>query len=380
MKIYIVARGCPSNKYIMNGIFEFDQAKALTARGHEVVYLAVDLRSIRRWRKWGFETLVKDNVKIKAVNIPLGRFPKKILHFFGIIGLTRVYKKAIKEFGKPDIIHAHFTESAYLSVKTLSKTNVPIVMTEHSSAITENHIDPKLRKIAEYTYPNMKEIFVVSPALQNRIKEEFNIESKYLPNIVDVSLFSYKEKEEDHTTFKVVSIGALIHRKRMKKLIEGFALFSHNYPDSMLEIFGDGPERADIEEIIRTNDMTSSVYLRGEKSRKVIAESLEQADCFALVTANETFGVVYIEALACGVPVIATRCGGPEGFVNEGNGLLIPVDDNTALVDAFTHMYKNSSNYNRAMIAREISDKFSPEVIATELENTYKEILAREAS
>ena len=55
MKILFVSRGYPTTKYALNGIFEFDQAKALAARGHEVIFAAVDLRSIRRWRRWGKE-------------------------------------------------------------------------------------------------------------------------------------------------------------------------------------------------------------------------------------------------------------------------------------------------------------------------------------
>ena len=104
MTVFIIANGYPTEKYRGVGIFELDQAKALAAKGHQIVYLAVDLRSIRRWRKWGFESLVKDNVEIRAINIPLGRFPNKILHFFGIIGLSWIYKRAIRDFGKPDII------------------------------------------------------------------------------------------------------------------------------------------------------------------------------------------------------------------------------------------------------------------------------------
>ena len=70
MRIFIVSRGYPSEKYVTNGIFEFDQAKALARNGHEVIFLVNDIRSLRRKRKWGRESLEKDGVKIESLNIP----------------------------------------------------------------------------------------------------------------------------------------------------------------------------------------------------------------------------------------------------------------------------------------------------------------------
>lgn len=72
MYILIVARGYPSERYKMNGIFEFDQAKALAKAGHKVIYAAIDVRSIRHKRQWGFESFKKDGVQIEAINIPCG--------------------------------------------------------------------------------------------------------------------------------------------------------------------------------------------------------------------------------------------------------------------------------------------------------------------
>lgn len=79
MNVLIIARGYPTNKYKMNGIFEFDQAKALVEAGHNVFYAAIDLRSLRRWRKWGIERKSIDGVNIYAINIPCGRIPKIVL-------------------------------------------------------------------------------------------------------------------------------------------------------------------------------------------------------------------------------------------------------------------------------------------------------------
>ena len=83
MFVCVVARGYPTNKYEMNGIFEFDQARALNQLGHKVIFVAIDLRSLRRWRKWGIEHFIKDGVEIYAINIPLGRLPHNVLRYVG---------------------------------------------------------------------------------------------------------------------------------------------------------------------------------------------------------------------------------------------------------------------------------------------------------
>ncbi len=77
MYILIVAESYPTSEYKLNGIFEFDQALALAKTGHKVVYAAVDLRSVRRWRKWGFQSLKNGEVFVEIINLPWGRFPRK---------------------------------------------------------------------------------------------------------------------------------------------------------------------------------------------------------------------------------------------------------------------------------------------------------------
>ena len=375
MRIFIVCRGYPTEKYIGNGIFEFDQAKALAVRGHEVIYLAIDLRSIRRWRHWGRESLQKDSVKIEAINIPLGRVPKRILRAFGVFGLSRVFRQCVKKYGKPDIIHAHFTGSAYSAVKALKEYGIPIVMTEHSSAINKEDIDPLDRKVAQYVYKNVDKIITVSPTLQKRINDVFQADSTYIPNIVDLNIFSHKSIVNSYDKFLIVSVGNLISLKRMDRLLDGFSKFLQDHQNSELVIFGDGPERIRLQNQAKELNLKNKIIFKGKCPREQIADTLESASCFILVSSSETFGVAYIEALACGVPVIATTCGGPEGFVHDGNGILIPVDDEKALLEAMNTMYGKASTYDRAKIAAEIRKKFSPESVAVQLEEIYRELI-----
>lgn len=375
MKILFVSRGYPTTKYALNGIFEFDQARALAARGHEVIFAAVDLRSIRRWRRWGRESLVKDGVKIEALNIPLGRFPDWILHNFGIVGLKCLYRECLRKYGKLDVAHAHFTGLAYTTVKAFHNKQLPIIMTEHSSAISEARLSESLINTARYTYDNVNEIVAVSPGLKNAISKKFGYHSKYIPNMIELETFGFEDAFKSSAHFKMVSIGGLIPRKGMDILIKQFAKFKAIVADSSLEIFGDGPERKKLELLIESLNMEDSIKLNGLCPRQTIAAALKKSDVFVLASRNETFGVVYTEALSCGVPVIATICGGPEAFVHKGNGILIPVDDEKALLDAMKTMYRNKDRYDRKQIAAEIAKKFSPDAVASQLEEVYRKVI-----
>ena len=377
MYILVVARGYPSEKYKMNGIFEFDQAKALAKAGHKVIYAAIDVRSIRRWRKWGIEKRIKDGIQIYAINIPVGRIPKTIRQEISFAAFNTLYSKILREQGRPDIMHAHFAGVGYTASRIKEKAGIAFVMTEHLSSMMKPAIDKWLFDTASKAYESADALIAVSPELKDVIKKRFNKDALYIPNIVDTDLFKWipSQKHTDDPTFKFISIGGLIYRKRMDLIIEAFAKAFGKNKDVTLTIFGEGPERPNLENLIRKYQLNDRVELMGLQSRKTLAEYLKTSDCFVLPSQAETFGVVYIEALASGVPVIATKCGGPESFVNDRNGLIIPVDDVDALADAMKYMYDNSDKYNKEAISQETREQFSPESIAGKLTEVYKQLI-----
>lgn len=102
---------------------------------------------------------------------------------------------------------------------------------------------------------------------------------------------------------------------------------------------------------------------------------MTSCDCFVLPSRYETFGVVYIEAMACGKPVIATACGGPDDFVTPDNGLLVPVEEVSALEHAMQHMITSSHQYDSDRIRASVQTRFSSQAVAGQLEQIYNTIL-----
>ena len=373
MYILMITRGYPSKKYIMNGIFEFDQAKALVNAGQKVVYAVIDVRSIRRTRKWGFESFFMDGVQIEAINIPCGRIPKTILDRIRINLLYKLYKRIINKYGVPDIIHSHFIDYGYITARVFGKSEMPIILTEHFSGMNKNIISPYLLRLGKYTYPRMDQIISVSNFLAAHIKNKFGIQPIVIPNVVDLLNFNYKNKRGNNNSFTFVSTGALKYRKGMDILIQSFYKAFNSNKNVRLYIYGDGPEKNKLGKLINRLGLHDQVFLMGLVDRKEIANKMGESDCFVLASRRETFGVSYIEAMAMGLPVIATKCGGPEDFVTEENGILVPVDNIDALEKALIKMKKNIDSYDREEISNSTREMFAPSTIANRLIEVYRE-------
>jgi L-malate glycosyltransferase len=375
MKILIIAGGYPSIHYPMNGIFEFDQAKAIADMGNKVIFASVDLRSIRRKRRWGFEKFEKEGVLIYGINIPLGRVPKRMLTFFSKVGLKLLYNKIENEQGRPDIMHAHFTDIGYSAAKLKDKTKIPLVITEHSSGMMADSISDDIKWKVSKTYHKADKLITVSPALKRVIKYNFNIDSTYIPNMVDTNIFKYISNGNKNNEFTFITIGNLIFRKRMDLTVQAFSNAFKNKDNVKLIVIGEGIERKQIEDLIKKEDLQNKIILKGRLPRNEIAKYLEESDCFVLASRAETFGVVYIEALAAGIPVIGTRCGGPEEFIKDGDGLLIGIDNIDELSDAMKYMYDNIGFFNKQEISDRAYNQFSPEQIAEKITQVYKDII-----
>ena len=107
-----------------------------------------------------------------------------------------------------------------------------------------------------------------------------------------------------------------------------------------------------LEQQIDRAGLNSNVYLLGRKGKKEIGSILCNSDVFVLPSRSETFGVVYVEAMMMGLPVIATVCGGPEEFVQKTDGLLVPCDESNYLLkqNESYHPCYLSNNYSKTRI------------------------------
>jgi len=373
MFIIEVSYGYPSKKYPIEGIFEFDQAKALAKAGHKIVLAVLDVRSIRRWRKWGIHRLEKDGITIYHFSFPVGP-AEDLCSAVRKFGFSLLFKKIVEDHGVPDLVHAHFGDIAGCVSDTCTERTVPYVVTEHASSVNVDVLAEKRKTALVRTYSKAAQVIAVSSRLVERIKQHTGTDAVVVPNIVDLSVFRQKKAALSGCAPKYISAGRIDNNKGHDVLIHAFSRVLHTYPDAALQIMGDGPELANLKALVKNLGIEGKVNFYGAYRREDFAHELAKSDIFALASRGETFGVVYVEALACGVPVIATRCGGPEDFVDDSNGLLIPVDDIDALCDAMLTMAGNIQRYDSAEISEKVHQSFSSETIARKLTSVFESI------
>lgn len=368
MYILEVSYGCPSPKYPSNGNFQLDQSKALAAIGHKVVFAALDMRSVRRWRRWGLWRHEIDGLCVYEYSFPMGPVADALRKKLAARGFARILKRVTAECGKLDVVHVHFADTAESIVEVCKRAGIPYVVTEHASSIMDDEKAARQADMLNYVYHNAAGVIAVSAALAAQIKKYTGVDAHVVDDIVDTSIFCAAPRARgEGEPFRFVSAGHAEYRKGFDVLVAAFALVKETYPDCELVIMGDGEQMDNIRRQISELALENSVKCFGRYKREEFARELEQSDCFVLASRHETFGVVYAEAMAAGVPVIATRCGGTEGFVDASNGLMVDVDDVRALAEAMRYMCANAHSFDRASIAQGARERFSPAAVAQKI-------------
>jgi len=363
-----VSWGCPSEKWPINGIFQFDQAKAISNAGKRVVFLALDLRSIRRWRKWGLNKFDKNGIEVYEYNFPLGGFKPSIKYAVQDYAFRRGIKTIVKELGHPACVHIHCCQQAISVSDYCLANNIPYIITEHITPLNEGE---EIEKRKKETLEHTKQLICVSNALAKDMKDTYGVDSVIIPNIVDLTEFKYTPKQKTDT-FRFLSAASVNYGKGFDVLVKAYAKFLRDaknlsdsgYEDTHLTIMGDGPELNNIKELANSLGISDKITFTGSYVRSDFAKELAKSDCFVLPSRSETFGIVYIEALATGTPVIATRCGGPEDFVNEENGMLVDVDDEIYLSSLFQKAISRESNWQYEEMSARIDVRYSSLKIA----------------
>lgn len=379
MKVMIASQGYPSEKYPMNGIHQFVYAKALQKQGIDVFVACLDMRSIRRFRKFGYEEKIVDGIRTYAWNLPVGGLGVKAEGKYSVWAMKKLYKKIIAKEKNIDLIHSHFTETSYAIAKFNKDYNYPYIISEHSSSINkENILDIPYakREMAKYAYENCDKLIVGSPFFRDRIHKNFHIEPIVMPTISETDLFKVGKKDINRQAYKIVSTGNLKKSKGHREVIEAFGKSLKN-KDAKLYIFGGGEDYNYLKALIEKLDLEKQVFLRGYISIEDIAKEYKDADLFVLASHSETYGKAYIEAMKAGLPVISTTNGGSEHFINEDNGLVVPVENVDKLKDGLIYMFNHRDKYDKLSISEFIENNFSELAATKKLIELYKDLLKR---
>jgi L-malate glycosyltransferase len=308
-------------------------------------------------------------------------------NFHGWVNMMlRFYKSYQNKYGHPDIILAHSIIWAGLVAAFIKeKYGVPYVITEHRSRFVYNTPEAKAMfqpwffPYLENAFEGAEKVITVSDSLQPFIKQIAPGATERLisiSNMVDTAFFKPSDLPKPQKPFRYFSLANLIPLKGMDTLIEAFDSLNTGQPGAFsLTIGGDGGERNKLEQMVAARKLKDMVTFVGKLNRSQVLEQLQQAHAFVLASHFEAFGVVFIEAMACGLPVIATRSGGPESFIRESEGILVNPGQTEKLAEALKQMHQQYKIYNASTIRKYVIDHFSRESIAKQYSELFEQLI-----
>lgn len=299
-----------------------------------------------------------------------------------LVNLHRYWKAAMSgwrmvlhERGLPDLTHVHILVRPALVARWIKrKHGIPYILSEQSSEYLDGTYarkGPIFHALNRRLFGEAATVTAVSAWLGDGLRR-LGLCARYevVPNVVP-GLDRPLPHNGEPGHFMVIA--DLVDRtKNVSGVIHALALAREEEPGMHLTIIGDGPDRNMLQELVFQRGLEGTVVFLGRLPNSGVLERIAHAGAVIINSNVETFSVVTGEALAQGKPVIATRCGGPQGFVSPENGVLIEVGDTAALATAMLHLKRQAANYDPVVIRRSVSDRFSPEAVGRAFVSVYE--------
>ncbi|MES1243957.1 MAG: glycosyltransferase [Acidobacteriota bacterium] len=267
---------------------------------------------------------------------------------------------------RPDLVHGHFYDAAGPTLLLARRLGVPFVLTEHSV------LARPLTSLERLAFREAARVMPVSRMLQASL-ESSGLQARYevVPNVVDLDSFSPAPRPP-RPIKRLVAVTRMTEIKGVPDLLEALRLLQSRRRDWTCDLIGGG-ERGEEYRDLASRLGLGNVAFRGELRRPEVAAALREADLFVLASRVETFSVATVEAMASGLPVVATACGGPEELVGLETGVIVPKEDPAALAEALDHTLSNLERFRPEEIAKGVAGRFGAEAVGRRLLGIYAE-------
>ncbi|MDD7805932.1 MAG: glycosyltransferase [Endozoicomonas sp. (ex Botrylloides leachii)] len=388
MHILLLPSWYPKTHDDISGVFFRDQAIALlNKQGHKVGVIAPQLRSLRTlFHKCdstsSFKSFENDQGILTYRHEIFALLPRIPYGNYWLLkqAAKALLKRYIIENGKPDVLHAHAAIYGGAAGAELSEEfEIPLVLTEHSTGFARDLYQSWQLKLAERAMLGARSCIAVSPALGELLNKQFpktKQQWKWIPNMVADRFNHQRDLKDNNRAVRFINLALMTKKKGQVDLIQAFSELIHHGMNAELWLAGDGPIRNELEQLAMALGIADSVRFLGLIDPDNVPKLLTEVDVMVISSHYETFGVVAAEALMAGLPVVATRCGGPECIVAQGDGLLVPPGQPYKLKEALFSVGSRLSEYNPVAIAERAKARFSAEAVAYQLTVEYKNILS----
>ena len=376
LKVLIVPKWYPRKKKPVSGIFVHEFAKAISRYCDVAVLFGYENSSIKKLYEIHYKKM--DNIKVFYV------YHKKIISSYicYMVAMFLAFRKIKKKF-YPDIIHVHVYTAGILPLLLKHLYKIPYILTEHFKIIKpkDKFFVKKLKiLLAKLVFRNAELLIHVSRFMADYI-ENFGIKNKYtiVPNTIDTSIFYYNNKNiYSKKKKRIIFVGNPTSGKGMDYLLHAISILNKKRSDFILDIVGDGNECSKYKDMAKKLNISDIVIFHGIKSKEEVAKMMRKSHFLVLPSLFETFSCVSIEAMASGLPVVATEVGAIKEIIDKNKGILIAPGDVNSLISAIEFMLDNYSKYDHSRISDHIRKKYSYDVVGKKLHDIYTMILNKQ--
>ena len=321
---------------------------------------------------------VKKLPNLIFIQVPIPTLPRR----FGGIHLQIFFIKLVLKLKNInfDLIHALVGYPSGIIAKELSKDlKIPYLITEVMGPFPFPQLRNKDGSIWQpllSAYQNSNLNIADGKLKLVSMQNEGIHHLKYIPNFINEEQFFIKKNSDKEIVrkFHFFTLGGFVPGKGIDILLRAIALLENNEHFHFV-IGGGGPLKKTLIKLTQELKISHLIEWHDHLDREQAIAQYHRCDAFVLPSKHESFGIVYVESLFCGKPVIATRCGGPEEFINEDNGILCTVDDEVQLANALNHLKNNIINYDSEKIRNWAVKKYGSKYICAEILSCYKDLL-----
>lgn len=389
MKLLMVPSWFPTADKPWSGSFFKEQAGALARRGHQVAVAYADLR----FALHGLPT----GIFFEPGNTPVYLCRRRSLTPFWEAGrapqrarmLTALYRRVEREWGRPDVVLLESCLQGPETVWLSRRENLPLAYVEHYSGVllaAHESWPHKARPLCRELRAGLggcDSVGAVSAALRDAMRSVLPgasgaPEIGLVPNAVDIFRFT-PPAAPPNGPFTFGAMGNFVPLKGFATLLRAFALVRQETPSALLALAGDGPEEARLRALAEALGIAGAVRFRGRVPRQDAPSFFHDCHCFVCSSHIETFGVALTEALSCGLPVVATRCGGPAEIVGPWDGCLCPPGDPSALARAMLTVLQNPQRFDPSAIHTRCAARFSEDAVCGRLKALCEQAVRRHA-
>jgi glycosyltransferase involved in cell wall biosynthesis len=381
LKILFIPAWYPSEVNPLNGVFIKEHAKAASLYNDITVIYAYHSPDYRIKGLYQASESVEDGIRTIRVRYrsPFNKGYYLISRLLRLWSTFSYFRHFMKGGWKPDIIHAHVYSAGVPAVILGTLYHIPVVITEHWSWFVLHKLTWERRLAARFALNRAKMVLPVSEYLKKQI-EAYGINNNFqiVPNVVDTQLFYPSTDQGKDGEKRLLLVANLSPEKGIPYLLQALKQIKERRADFFLDIIGEGTKgtkREEYEEIAKELALGQIVKFHGAKAKEEVAEFMRNCHFFVQPSLWETFGVVYIEAMACGKPVIASDIPGPNEFINQDVGILVSPGDVKALTEAIDFMLDHYKDYSSEKIASYATERFSYEAVGKRLDEIYHEVV-----